>query len=132
MSATSSLATRKHAASASVTMLEMCSVQVGQTLFGIPITHILEIAGGVQPRAVPLAPKFIGGLVHYRGDVLTTVSLRRLLGLPERGRDEDGDDEDSGGNCGSQNILCLKAQGDALACSWIRSEKYLLFPPGGL
>jgi purine-binding chemotaxis protein CheW len=24
----------------------------------------------------------VGGLVHYRGDVLTTVSLRQLLGLP--------------------------------------------------
>jgi purine-binding chemotaxis protein CheW len=31
---------------------------------------------------VPLAPEFVGGLFHYRGDVLTTVSLRNLLGLP--------------------------------------------------
>ena len=64
--------------------LEMCSVRVGQTLFGIPITHILEIVGKAKPQAVPLAPDFIGGLVHYRGDVLTTVSLRQLLGLPRR------------------------------------------------
>ena len=26
----------------------------------------------------------MGGLVHYRGDVLTTVSLRQLLGLPPK------------------------------------------------
>jgi purine-binding chemotaxis protein CheW len=26
----------------------------------------------------------VGGLVHYRGDVLTTVSLRQLLGLPPK------------------------------------------------
>jgi purine-binding chemotaxis protein CheW len=56
----------------------MCSVRVGQTLFGIPITHILEIVGGARPQPVPLAPDFVGGLVHYRGDVLTTVSLRHL------------------------------------------------------
>ncbi len=68
--------------SASTVILEMCSVRVGQTLFGIPITHILEIVGGTIPQAVPLAPSFVGGLVHYRGDVLTTVSLRQLLGLP--------------------------------------------------
>jgi purine-binding chemotaxis protein CheW len=73
---------------------EMCSVRVGQTLFGIPITHILEIVGGARPQAVPLAPAFVGGLVHYRGDVLTTVSLRQLLGL--------GDPD------GTQDILVLE------------------------
>jgi purine-binding chemotaxis protein CheW len=65
-----------------IKMLEMCSVHVGQMLFGVPITHILEIVGGTATQAVPLAPEFVGGLFHYRGDVLTTVSLRNLLGLP--------------------------------------------------
>jgi len=65
-------------------LIEVCSVRVGQTLFGVPITHILEIVGGARPQPVPLAPAFVGGLVHYRGDVLTTVSLRQVLGLPAR------------------------------------------------
>jgi purine-binding chemotaxis protein CheW len=64
------------------TLLEMCSVKVGDLLFGVPITQILEIVGSSATQAVPLAPSFIGGLVHYRGDVLTTVSLRLLLDLP--------------------------------------------------
>jgi purine-binding chemotaxis protein CheW len=64
------------------TPIEMCSVQVGGTLFGLPIGHIVEIIGSARPQAVPLAPGFVGGLVHYRGDVLTTISLRQLLGLP--------------------------------------------------
>jgi purine-binding chemotaxis protein CheW len=68
----------------SATQTEVCSVRVGQGLFGIPITHILEIVGGTRPRPVPQAPGFVGGLVHYRGDVLTTVSLRRLLDMPAR------------------------------------------------
>jgi purine-binding chemotaxis protein CheW len=91
----SALARRKDAAPAPV--LEMCSVRVGPTLFGIPITHILEIVGGALPQAVPLAPDFVGGLVHYRGDVLTTVSLRHLLGLPARE--------------GKQDILVLESAG---------------------
>ena len=78
-------------------LLEMCSVRVGQTLFGIPITHILEIVGGAHPQIVPLAPESVGGLVHYRGDVLTTVSLRQLLGMPRRE--------------GSQDILVLESPG---------------------
>lgn len=60
---------------------ELCSVRVGQALFGMPISHIVEIVGSIRPEPVPLAPRFVGGLVHYRGDVLTTVSLRRIFGM---------------------------------------------------
>jgi purine-binding chemotaxis protein CheW len=69
---------------AAATLLETCTVRVGTTTFGMPITHILEIVGSARPQPVPLAPVFVGGLVHYRGDVLTTVSLRQLLGLPPK------------------------------------------------
>ena len=79
------------------TLVEMCSVRVGQTLFGVPITHILEIVGSSRPQPVPLAPRFVGGLVHYRGDVLTTVSLRQLLGLAPKD--------------GPQDILVLESAG---------------------
>jgi purine-binding chemotaxis protein CheW len=82
---------------AAATLVEMCSVRVGQGLYGIPITHILEIVGNARPQPVPLAPGFVGGLVHYRGDVLTTVSLRQVLGLPARE--------------GSQDILVLESAG---------------------
>jgi purine-binding chemotaxis protein CheW len=78
-------------------LVEMCSVRVAQTLFGVPITHILEIVGSARPQPVPLAPSFVGGLVHYRGDVLTTVSLRRLLDLPP--------------SDGPQDILVLECAG---------------------
>lgn len=60
---------------------EVCSVQVGDTLYGIPIARVLEILGKPATQPVPLAPFFVGGLVHYRGEVLTAVSLRRLLGM---------------------------------------------------
>lgn len=75
---------------------EVCSVYVGKTLYGVPITHILEIVGAARPQPVPLAPGYVGGLIHYRGDVLTTVSLRHLLGL---------DPKD-----GAQDILVLESK----------------------
>ncbi|MGB0122213.1 MAG: chemotaxis protein CheW [Silvibacterium sp.] len=62
--------------------VEMCSVRAGETVFGAPIMRILEILGAPATQTVPLAPAYIGGLVHYRGEVLTAVSLRSLLGLP--------------------------------------------------
>jgi len=97
MSAKDKLALQKHKGVEA--LLEMCSVRVGHTLFGIPITHILEIVGGTRPQAVPLAPAFVGGLVHYRGDVLTTVSLRQLLGLPEQEGRQDIIVLESSGGC---------------------------------
>jgi len=78
-------------------MVEMCSVRLADALFGIPITHILEIIGSARPQPVPLAPSFVGGLVHYRGDVLTTVSLRQLLSMPPKE--------------GVQSILVLESSG---------------------
>jgi len=63
------------------TMTEVCSVRLGKQLFGVPIAHILEIVGAARPQMVPQAPAYVGGLVHYRGDVLTTVSLRHLLDM---------------------------------------------------
>jgi purine-binding chemotaxis protein CheW len=79
----STAARSRHRRRASATAaIEMCSVQVGGTFFGLPISHIVEIIGSARPQSVPLAQGFVGGLVHYRGDVLTTISLRQLLGLP--------------------------------------------------
>jgi purine-binding chemotaxis protein CheW len=95
MSSAVAISNRKE--KAAVTLLEMCSVRLGNTLFGVPINHILEIVGGARPQPVPLAPAFVGGLVHYRGDVLTTVSLRQLLGLPPKD--------------GTQDILVLESAG---------------------
>ena len=39
----------------------------------------------------------MGGLIHYRGDVLTTVSLRQLLALPPKD--------------GAQDVLVLESKG---------------------
>jgi purine-binding chemotaxis protein CheW len=78
-------------------LVEMCSVRLGSALYGVPISHILEIVGAARPQPVPLAPVFVGGLVHYRGDVLTTVSLRQLLDMPPKD--------------GPQDILVLESSG---------------------
>lgn len=95
MSQTQSEGRRRKKAKA--TLVEMCSVRLGKGLFAVPISHILEIVGSAKPQPIPLAPRFVGGLVHYRGDVLTTVSMRHLLGMPPRE--------------GTQDILVLESAG---------------------
>ena len=92
-----STATVSHKKVKASVLVEVCSVRLAETWFGVPITHILEFVGAVRPQPVPLAPAYVGGLVHYRGDVLTTVSLRQLLDLPP--------------NEGAQAILVLESTG---------------------
>jgi purine-binding chemotaxis protein CheW len=70
-------------------VMEMCSVRIENQLYGVPITRVLEILGKPSTQPVPLAPAYIGGLVHYRGEVLTAVSLRKLLDMPALDRPED-------------------------------------------
>jgi purine-binding chemotaxis protein CheW len=81
---TATIALHRKEKKTSATLKEMCTVRLGTSMFGVPITHILEIVGAARPQPVPLAPVFVGGLVHYRGDVLTTVSLRQLLDMPPK------------------------------------------------
>jgi len=61
--------------------LSICSLHVGSGLFGIDTRQIREVLGSTAPRRVPLAPPYIAGVLPYRGDVLTTVCFRALLGL---------------------------------------------------
>jgi purine-binding chemotaxis protein CheW len=95
-------------------LVEVCSVRLGEAWFGVPITHILEIVGSARPQLVPLAPAYVGGLVHYRGDVLTTVSMRQLLGMsPKEGAQDILVLESTGGCFG----LLVDAVGEVLTVS---------------
>jgi purine-binding chemotaxis protein CheW len=93
----STVAETKHRKKKAEALSEICSVRLDKTLFGVPINHIVEIVGATRPQPVPLAPSYVGGLVHYRGDVLMTVSLRQLLDLPP--------------NEDTQDILVLESPG---------------------
>jgi purine-binding chemotaxis protein CheW len=65
-------------------VVSLCSMTVGGQSFGIDTRRIGEVLGVRDLQRVPMAPMFIGGVVPYRGEVLTTVSFRALLGLNER------------------------------------------------
>lgn len=62
--------------------VSLCSLHSGPGLFGIDTRQIREVLGALKPQRVPLAPEYIAGVVPYRGEVLTTVCFRVLLGLP--------------------------------------------------
>jgi purine-binding chemotaxis protein CheW len=100
--------------------VELCCVYVGGEVLGMPIRHIIEILGAVQPLTVPLAPAFVGGLAHYRGEVLMTVSLRRLLDMPPAEGPQDMLVLESPNDCFG---LLVDAAGEVLSASALDFEK---------
>lgn len=63
--------------------ISLCSMFAGDESFGIDTGKIREVLGRRDLDRVPMAPAFVAGVVPYRGEVLTTVRFRALLGMPE-------------------------------------------------
>jgi len=59
------------------------TVMVAGQLLGLPIHRVHDVFVASDMTAVPLAPPEIVGLLNLRGRVVTAVSLRRRLGLPD-------------------------------------------------
>ena len=64
--------------------VSLCSLHAGTETFGIDTRKIREVLGERALQRVPMSPAFIAGVVPYRGEVLTTVNLRALLGMEAR------------------------------------------------
>jgi len=64
--------------------LSLCTLKTGDDTFGIETTAVREALYLCDVRHVPLAPKFVAGVLAYRGEVLLAVSFRSLLGLPPK------------------------------------------------
>lgn len=60
--------------------VSLCSLSAAGENFGIDTEKIREVLGERDLQRVPMSPPFIAGVVPYRGEVLTTVNLRALLG----------------------------------------------------
>lgn len=53
-------------------------------LYGIPVEHVQEVTGSLEPAPTPLAPKFVDGLINLRGQIATAIDLKELLKLPKK------------------------------------------------
>lgn len=60
--------------------VSMCSLMSDGRLFGIDTRAIREVLGNASMNRVPLAPRYVGGVIAYRSEVVTALSLRALLG----------------------------------------------------
>src|SRR3954452_24014557 len=65
-------------------LIEYVTVMIGGQLFGLPIARVQDVFMPDRLTRVPLAPPEIAGVLNLRGRIVTTIDMRRRLGLPPR------------------------------------------------
>lgn len=61
---------------------------IEETMYGLPLTNVLEIIS-VQPIAqVPGTPNYVKGVINLRGGIVPVVDVRLKFGKPARAYDE--------------------------------------------
>src|SRR6185312_12176261 len=63
---------------------EYVTAIIGGQLFGLPISRVQDVFMPDRLTRVPLAPPEIAGVLNLRGRIVTTIDMRRRLGLPPR------------------------------------------------
>lgn len=53
-------------------------------LYGVEVEHVQEVLRSQGITRVPLSPPAVAGLINLRGQVVTAIELRELLGRPKR------------------------------------------------
>lgn len=61
---------------------QLCTLVVGETLFGVDVLRVQEVIRRQPMTAVPLSHPTVGGLINLRGQIVTAIDLRLRLGLP--------------------------------------------------
>jgi purine-binding chemotaxis protein CheW len=63
---------------------KISTFRVDGELFGVEALLVQEVSRHLELTPVPQAPKAVAGIANLRGDVVTALDLRRLLGRPDR------------------------------------------------
>lgn len=63
---------------------QLCTFYVDSLFMGIDVQQVQEVIRYQKMTRVPLAPNAISGLINLRGQIVTALDLRCLLGLSLR------------------------------------------------
>ena len=64
--------------------VQCCTFMLGGLFLGVEVTRVQEVIRRQETTPVPLAGSVISGLINLRGEIVTTIDLRRRLDLPDR------------------------------------------------
>ena len=64
-------------------MIAICNFYLDKLLFGVEMKGVQEVIRSLEITRVPLATEVVGGLIKWRGQIVTAIDLRRRLELEE-------------------------------------------------
>ncbi|MBX0311106.1 MAG: chemotaxis protein CheW [Sulfurihydrogenibium sp.] len=67
-----------------IKILEFLGVKIEDEFIGTSLKHVLEISKILEIFPVPLSPHYIKGVINLRGEILPVVSIKEMVGIPER------------------------------------------------
>jgi len=59
--------------------MQFCTFYLGKDLFGVAVLEVQEVVRQQEITHVPLAPGVVRGLINLRGNIVSTIDMRRLL-----------------------------------------------------
>jgi len=71
------------------TAVSLCTFRLGELQIGIDVMLVQEVIRRQEATRVPLVSEIIHGLINLRGEIVTTIDLRRRFGLPPHGNADD-------------------------------------------
>lgn len=63
---------------------DFLTIYIAGQLFGIPVLQVQDVLGDLKVSRIPLAPPEVDGSLNLRGRIVTSINVRRCLGLGER------------------------------------------------
>jgi purine-binding chemotaxis protein CheW len=61
--------------------MQFCTFYLGKDLFGVDVLEVQEVVRQHEMTQVPLAPRVVRGLINLRGNIVSTIDMRRLLNM---------------------------------------------------
>lgn len=61
---------------------QLCTFYLGSELFGVDVAQVQEVLRQPAITPVPLASRFVSGLMNLRGSIVTCIDLRLRFGMP--------------------------------------------------
>lgn len=68
--------------------VNLCTFRLHEFMIGIDVTLVQEVLNRQDATRIPLVSDVVQGLINLRGEIVTTIDLRRRLGLPLRTPDD--------------------------------------------